>query len=86
MLNLKLSNMKRQTLSDTQIGLDLHGHAGQIAKLLGALDAAALPNNMPLVAEVIARSMGASARQAWYSCWEARPRRRRCRSLSKLLI
>ena len=52
----------RLTLSDTQLALDLNGHAGQAAKLIGAVGGAALLDNKPLVGEVIrALDAGVSA-------------------------
>jgi len=59
---LELTNVERLTLSDTQLALDLDGHAGQAAKLLGALGGVALLANKPLVGEVIrALDAGVSA-------------------------
>ena len=54
---LELVNVERVTLSDTQLTLDLDGHAGEAAKLIGAVG-----GNKPLVGEVIrALDAGVSA-------------------------
>ena len=59
---LELTNVERLTLSDTKLALDLDGHAGQAAKLLGALGGVGLLDNKPLVGEVIrALDAGVSA-------------------------
>ncbi|MEG1117475.1 MAG: hypothetical protein RSE46_20750, partial [Janthinobacterium sp.] len=59
---LELVNVERLTFSDTHLALDLDGHAGQAAKLLGALGGAAFLANKPLVGEVIrALDAGVSA-------------------------
>ncbi|MEG3064078.1 MAG: matrixin, partial [Comamonas sp.] len=59
---LELSNVERLTLNDTQLALDLDGHAGEAAKLLGALGGVGLLDNQPLVGEVIrALDAGVSA-------------------------
>jgi len=59
---LELVDVERLTFSDTQLALDLDGHAGQAAKLLGALGGAAFLTNKPLVGEAIrALDAGTSA-------------------------
>ncbi|MEG0225067.1 MAG: calcium-binding protein, partial [Comamonas sp.] len=59
---LELSNVERLTLEDTHLALDLDGHAGQAAKLIGAVAGAAFLDNKPLVGEVIrALDAGVSA-------------------------
>ena len=59
---LELVNVERLAFSDTQLALDLDGHAGQAAKLLGALGGAVFLANKPLVGEVIrALDAGTSA-------------------------
>ena len=59
---LELVNVERLTFSDTQLALDLDGHAGQAAKLIGAVGGVALLDNQPLVGEVIrALDAGVSA-------------------------
>ncbi|WP_349630274.1 Ig-like domain-containing protein [Acidovorax sp. CCYZU-2555] len=59
---LELVNVERVTLSDTQLALDLDGHAGEAAKLIGAVGGVALLDNKPLVGEVIrALDAGVSA-------------------------
>jgi hypothetical protein len=59
---LELSNVERLTLEDTQLALDLDGHAGQAAKLIGAVAGAAFLDNKPLVGEVLrALDAGVSA-------------------------
>ena len=59
---LELINVERLTFSDTKLALDLDGHAGQAAKLLGALGGAGWLDNKPLVGEVIrALDAGVSA-------------------------
>jgi uncharacterized repeat protein (TIGR02059 family) len=59
---LELSNVERLTLEDTQLALDLDGHAGQAAKLVGAVAGAAFLDNKPLVGEVLrALDTGVSA-------------------------
>ena len=50
---LELVNVERVTLSDTQLALDLDGHAGEAAKLIGAVGGVGLLDNKPLVGEVI---------------------------------
>jgi hypothetical protein len=50
---LELSNIERLSLQDTQVALDLDGHAGTAAKLIGAVAGAAFLDNKPLVGEVI---------------------------------
>jgi len=50
---LELSKVERLTLQDTQVALDLDGHAGTAAKLIGAVAGAAFLDNKPLVGEVI---------------------------------
>nr|WP_249729050.1 putative Ig domain-containing protein [Acidovorax sp. CCYZU-2555] len=50
---LELVNVERVTLSDTQLALDLDGHAGEAARLIGAVGGPALLDNKPLVGEVI---------------------------------
>ena len=49
----ELVNAERVTLSDTQLALDLDDHAGEAAKLIGAVRGPALLDNKPLVGEVI---------------------------------
>jgi hypothetical protein len=59
---LELVNVERLTLEDTQLALDLDGHAGQAAKLIGAVAGAAFLDNKPLVGEVLrALDAGVSA-------------------------
>ena len=59
---LELTNVERLTLNDTKLALDLDGHAGEAAKLLGALGGVDLLDNKPLVGEVIrALDAGVSA-------------------------
>lgn len=48
-----MSNVERVKLSDTQLALDLSGHAGQAARLLGALGGPAALANKALVGEAI---------------------------------
>ncbi len=50
---LDLTRVERVGFSDTKLALDLHGNAGQAAKLLGALGGPALLGNKGVVGEVI---------------------------------
>ncbi|MFN9473115.1 Ig-like domain-containing protein, partial [Acidovorax sp.] len=50
---LDVSNVERVDFSDTKLALDLNGHAGQAAKLLGALAGPAALANKGLVGEAI---------------------------------
>ncbi len=50
---LDLTSVERINLSDTKLALDLNGHAGEAAKLLGALGGPAILSNKGLVGEVI---------------------------------
>jgi Ca2+-binding RTX toxin-like protein len=59
---LDVVNVERITFNDTQLALDLNGHAGQAAKLLGALGGPALLANKALLGEAIrALDAGVSA-------------------------
>jgi uncharacterized repeat protein (TIGR02059 family) len=59
---LDVSSVERIKFNDTQLALDLNGHAGQAAKLLGALGGPGLLGNKGLVGEVIrALDAGTSA-------------------------
>ncbi len=50
---LDLTSVERINLSDTKLALDLYGHAGEAARLLGALGGPAILANKGLVGEVI---------------------------------
>jgi hypothetical protein len=50
---LDATNVERVTFTDTRLALDLHGHAGEAARLLGALAGPAALANKGLVGEVI---------------------------------
>ncbi|MDP4077962.1 DUF4347 domain-containing protein [Acidovorax sp. A1169] len=50
---LDVTRVERVTFNDTRLALDLSGHAGEAAKLLGALGGPALLTNKGVVGEVI---------------------------------
>ncbi|CAN7487655.1 DUF4347 domain-containing protein [Acidovorax sp. LjRoot118] len=50
---LDVTRVERVTFNDTKLALDLNGHAGEAAKLLGALGGPALLANKGVVGEVI---------------------------------
>ncbi|CAN7487544.1 Ig-like domain-containing protein [Acidovorax sp. LjRoot66] len=50
---LDVTRVERVTVNDTRLALDLNGHAGEAAKLLGALGGPALLTNKGVVGEVI---------------------------------
>ncbi|WP_428001679.1 DUF4347 domain-containing protein [Acidovorax sp.] len=50
---LDVTRVERVTFNDTRLALDLNGHAGEAAKLLGALGGPALLTNKGVVGEVI---------------------------------
>ncbi|WP_428001216.1 DUF4347 domain-containing protein [Acidovorax sp.] len=50
---LDVTRVERVTFNDTKLALDLNGHAGEAAKLLGALGGPALLTNKGVVGEVI---------------------------------
>ena len=50
---LDVTNVERVTLTDTKLALDLNGHAGEAAKLLGALAGPSALSNKGVVGEVI---------------------------------
>ncbi|CAN7487442.1 DUF4347 domain-containing protein [Acidovorax sp. LjRoot118] len=50
---LDVTRVERVTFNDTRLALDLNGHAGEAAKLLGALGGPALLANKGVVGEVI---------------------------------